>query len=203
MRIGVAMAMAGIAAGIDLGAACAEPMPRPATDYAATARTTGDGPEMKLAHGGGRVRLDMTMSGLPGTMTGLLDTKRGRMVMMIPGMEKMAVEIELPSDFAFADLPPDGTKFGTDTVAGEACDLWRTDGKAKSGPVEACITADGIVLRASATVNGKPQRVFEVIELTRGPQDPALFEVPKGVKVTKVPKGMESMIPGLDLGFGK
>lgn len=202
MRICLAMALAGMAAGLDGVPVQAEPMPRPAADYAATAKTTGDGPDLKLAHADGRVRLDMTLPSVGASVTGLVDTKRGRMVMMIPGMDRMAVEIELPEAFSFARLPPEGTRLGTDTVAGEACDLWRTAGKVGSDPVEACITADGIVLRANATVNGSPRRVFEVLELTRGPQDPALFEVPKGVKVTKVPKGMESMVPGLDLGFG-
>lgn len=203
VRMGLALTLAGMAAAGCACAAQAEPMPKPAVDYAATAKTTGDGPEMKLAHGAGKVRLDMTMPGMPGTITGLVDTKRGRMVMMVPGMERMAIEIELPEDFSFADLPPEGTRIGTDQVAGEACELWRSAGKVGSDPVDACITRDGIVMRASAMVNGKPQRVFEVLEVRRGPQDPAMFEVPKGVKVTRVPRGMESMIPGLDLGFGK
>ncbi len=38
---------------------------------------------------------------------------------------------------------------------------------------------------------------FEATELERTAQDPAGFEVPKGVKVRRVPKGMESIIPGL------
>ncbi len=112
-------------------------------------------------------------------------------------MDKVALEMELPEDFSFTDLPADGARLGTDTVAGEACELWRTSEKIGSDPVEACITPDGIVMRAKATVNGKEQVVFEVIELARGPQDPALFEVPKGVKITKVPRSMQGMIPGL------
>lgn len=179
--------------------ACAEPLPRPSVDYAATARTPSESAQMKVAHGNGRLRVEVGTPGSSGAMTGLIDPKKKRMVMLtaLPGMDKVALEMELPDSLSFTDLPAEGARLGTDTVAGEACDLWRTSEKIGSDPVEACITADGIVMRAKATVNGKPQVVFEVVELARGPQDPALFEVPKGVKVTRVPKGMQGMIPGL------
>lgn len=178
----------------------ADPLPRPSVEYAATARTPREGTELKVVHGKGRMRIEIGEAGTAGAMTGLIDPRKKRMVMLtaLPGMEKMALEMELPADFSFADLPADGTRLGSDTVAGEACDLWRIEEKAVgSEPVEACITPDGIVMRATATMNGKPKVVFEVTELTRGPQDPALFEVPKGVKITKVPRGMQGMIPGL------
>jgi hypothetical protein len=192
--------MLGVAAMVAaLAPAGADPLPRPSVDYAAKARTPASGTQLKVAHGNGRVRVEVGIAGSSGAMTGLIDPKKKRMVMLtaLPGMDKVALEMELPEDFSFTDLPPDGARFGNDTVAGEACELWRTSGKVGSDPVEACITPDGILMRAKATVNGKEQVVFEVIELARGPQDPALFEVPKGVKITKVPRSMQGMIPGL------
>lgn len=191
-------ALAPLLAAALLAPACADPLPRPSVDYAATARTPSEGTHLKVVHGNGRVRVEVG-GGAASAMTGLIDPKKRRMVMLttLPGMDKVALEMELPEDFSFADLPADGDRFGSDTVAGEACDLWRTSEKVGSEPVEACITADGIVMRATAVVKGKPQVVFEVVELTRGPQDPALFEVPKGVKVTRVPKSMQGMIQGL------
>ncbi|MDF2994890.1 MAG: hypothetical protein K0R27_527 [Xanthobacteraceae bacterium] len=179
--------------------ACADTLPRPSVDYAATARTPSESAQMKVVHGNGRLRVEVGTAGTSGAMTGLIDPKKKRMVMLttLPGMDKVALEMELPESLSFTDLPAEGARFGSDTVAGEPCDLWRTSEKVGSDPVEACITPDGIVMRAKATVNGKPQVVFEVVELARGPQDPAQFEVPKGVKITKVPKGMQGMIPGL------
>lgn len=197
--LSLALALGASAMAATAGPARAEPLPRPKVDYAATARTPAAGAQMKVAHGNGRVRVEVGSSGAAGAMTGLIDPAKRRMVMLtaLPGMDKVALEMELPEDFSFADLPADGSRFGSDTVAGEACELWRTSEKAGSDPVEACITPDGIVMRATATVRGKPQVVFEVTELSRGPQDPALFEVPKGVKVTRVPKSMQGIIPGL------
>ena len=77
------------------------------------------------------------------------------------------------------------------------CSLWRTAEKLDGGPVDACITPDGIVLRTVASLRGKPQVVFEATELSRAPQSPQQFELPAGVKVTRMPKGMQGFLPGI------
>ncbi len=179
-----------LGAGLSLGAAAAgaEPLPRPQVDYRASVKTP-QGTQMTMAHSKGRMRMDVTGAEIPGTMTSFIDLSRSRMTVLIaaPGIDKRALEIELPASFAFVDPEGEGTRTGTDTVAGEACDLWLMKPPVGTAPVETCITADGIVLKASTAIEGKNVVVYEVLELERTPQDPALFELPKGVKVTKIP----------------
>lgn len=189
-----------LGAGLSLAASAAgaEPMPRPQVDYRASVKTP-QGTQMTMAHSQGRMRMDVTGAEIPGTMTSFIDLSRGRMTVLIaaPGIDKRALEIELPASFAFVDPEGEGTRTGTDMVAGEACDLWVMKPPVGDAPVETCITADGIVLRASTAIEGKNVVVYEVVELERAPQDPALFELPKGVKVTKIPPGVQGLIPNL------
>ncbi|MBS9477268.1 hypothetical protein [Ancylobacter radicis] len=192
------LACGGALAWVPAPALAAEKLPRPQVDYSLTARGPEDS-RMKLAHKGERMRFEVSQPGMPGDMTGIVDLARNRMLMLvaIPGMGNRAFDVELPADFAAADPGGEGTRGGEDRVAGEICDIWRTREDRSGTPVEACITSDGITVRARAEVNGKPQIVFEAIELVRGPQDPALFELPPGVKVTRLPSGMQGMMPSL------
>lgn len=175
-----------------------EPLPRPKVDYHLTAKGP-QGATMKIAHSGERMRLETSQSDMPGDMTGIVDLARNRMLMLValPGMGSRAFDIELPADFAALDPGGEGTRAGTDKVAGETCHIWRTREDRSGTPVEACITEDGIALRAKAEVGGKPRVLFEAVELVRAPQEARLFELPPGVKVTRLPAGMESMVPGL------
>ena len=189
-----------VGATLSLGmeAAGADPLPKPSVDYRASVKTP-QGTQMTMAHSKGRMRMDVSGGEIPGTMTSYIDLEKGRLTMLVqaPGMDKRGIEIELPASFAFVDPDAEGVRTGTDTVAGEACDLWVMKPPAGDAPVEACITGDGIVLRASTTLEGKEVVVYEVVDLDRAPQDPAQFELPKGVKVTKVPAGVQGLIPNL------
>lgn len=177
----------------------AEPLPRPQVDFRLNARTVEDG-RMSLARGtSGRMRVELTRPGSFGSMTGLIDFMRNRMLMIVafPGMEGRAVDLELPADFALVDLGGEGTLTTTDTVAAERCDVWRTQEKHSGTFIDSCITPDGITLRAVVDVNGKRTVVFEALDVARGEQDPALFDLPKGVKVTKLPSSMKGLLPSL------
>jgi hypothetical protein len=69
---------------------------------------------------------------------------------------------------------------GEDQVAGLACTNWEataTDGQ----PTIACITADGVLLRATAA----GQTLLSAETVTYAPQEPALFAVPAGFTVRK------------------
>lgn len=188
--------MAGVGAAPDL--AGAEVLPRPQVDY----KLSAHGPEdarMQVAHSGQRLRLEVTQPGVAGEMTGIIDLARNRMMMLValPGMGNRAFDVEVPPEFAVADLGGDGKRVGTDRVAGEPCDLWHAREERTGKTVKACITPDGITLRATAEVNGRERVVFEATELSRAPQDPRLFELPPGVKVTRLPAGLQTMVPGL------
>ncbi len=197
---GLALIGATLAGALSLppSAEAGEPLPRPRVDYQLTARGP-QGATMKIAHSGERMRLEVRQSDIPGDMTGIVDLVRNRMLMLvaIPGMGNRAFDIDLPEDFAALDPGGEGVRTGTDSVAGETCHIWRTRGDRSGTPVEACITEDGIALRARAEVSGKPRVIFEAVELVRAPQDARLFELPQGAKVTRLPSGMESMVPGL------
>jgi hypothetical protein len=67
---------------------------------------------------------------------------------------------------------------GEDQVAGLTCTDWEataTDGQ----PTVACITADGVLLRATAA----GQTLLSAETVAYAPQDPALFAVPEGFTV--------------------
>lgn len=125
------------------------------------------------------------------------------MIGAIPGMSNMALEVELGKDAGYGQVIGNGRRLGTDTVAGEPCQLWEMDeakNGANGGPVIACLARDNIPLRTEMMVEGKRRVVMEVTELKREPQDPALFTVPANVQVMKMPKGAAGAlhsIPGM------
>lgn len=179
---------------LGLGAACADPVPLPTVDFALSADLRRGG-TMELAHSQGRMRVEMTKPNVPGRIVGIIDLRARRMVVRTPNLPNMAVEMELPPEYALGALSGSGLRVGESQVAGENCDLWKLDAPASPvggvalGPTTACITPDGIALRTEVEVQGKKQTVFEALKLTRAPQDPKLFQLPSGVQVIKVPKG--------------
>lgn len=181
-------------------AAFADPLPLPTTDFALDARMREAG-TVKIAHSGGRMRVEMNNPKAPAPMVGILDLKGGKMVMMMPNLPKVAVEIELPQDYSIGAMTGNGIRVGTSEVAGEACDLWRVEvpNNVAAGPTVACITPDGIALRAEMEYQGKKQVTFEATRVARGPQDPKLFSLPAGVQIMKVPKNAGGLpgVPGL------
>ena len=59
------------------------------------------------------------------------------------------------------------------------------------------MTPDGIPLRTEIETKGKKQLVYEATSVTRGPQNPALFALPPGTQVMKVPPGAAGLMPAL------
>lgn len=193
------LAVTTLAAG--LGAAAADPLPYPSADFALKA-VLRDGGSLDLAYADGRMRLELLPKSSPTLIVGIADLKSGKVALMVPSMPKMAMQTDLPPSFSFAALTGSGTKTGTDTVAGETCDLWKIDpvpSQTTAGPTTACITADGIALRTHVEIQGKPQLVYEATALMRGPQDPRQFMVPHGVQTVKLPKSAVAAVPGLNL----
>jgi hypothetical protein len=195
MKVGIAQFMfAGGLLGLAAGALQADPLPIPSTDYATTAKVAG-GMTMKSRHSNGKMRVEMTAPGMPGPMTAYIDlrAKKAVTVMNAPGMGNVAMESDLGGGQEYGVAAGQGKRVGSATVAGEACDLWEVDSEQKEmkgSKAIACLTSDSIPLRMEATVNGKRQTVFEVTELSRGPQDPKLFSPPANAKPMQIPKGM-------------
>ena len=185
---------AGIAMFILAGGALAEPLPEPATDYLSKGTMAG-GMSVEYRHSKGKMRVEMRAPQMPQPMVGYFDmkTRKGVMVMSMPGMPPMAMETGLDGEGGAGVAGGNGQRVGSDRIAGEACDLWRFDAKTaeeKAMDGVACITRDGIVLRMVGTVQGKRQTIFEVTELSRAPQDMKQLTPPANLKPMQVPKGM-------------
>lgn len=194
MRIAILFCAATLAMGTK---ATADPLPAPQVDFALKAKLQ-QGAAMDMAHSGDKMRVLISGPNLPASTLGIVDMKRGKMLMMLPDLPKAAVEADLPPAYRAAMLKGEGTLTGTAEVAGEACNIWRVEkSESLGGPAFACITADGIPLRTEVEVKGKRQVAYEAVSLARRPQDPALFRLPPGTKVLKVPPGAASLIPAL------
>jgi hypothetical protein len=176
----------------------AEPLPLPTVDYASKAKMTG-GATMQSRHANGKLRVEMQVPGMPQAMTSYIDlrAKKGVTVMAMPGMPAMAIEADFGDGKEFGAIAGKGQRVGTATVAGETCELWEIESEqkqVKEAKAVACVTKDSIPLRMEATIDGKRQVVYEVTELSRGPQDPKLLTAPANLKPVRMPKGV---IPGL------
>lgn len=172
--------------------------PRPSTDYAVRGRTVPDGGEIRIAYRGGLVRVELSSPGRAAMVIGLINLESHRMT-LLSGLEAasdMALEIDVPPKYLFLDLPEDSRYLGSDIVATEPCGVWEVAAPGRAAQAEVCLSEDGIPLRARAR-KGSDTVAFEVRELERVPQDETQFHVPKGTKVTRIPKGMQKLVPGL------
>ncbi|MDG6094980.1 hypothetical protein LOC54_07640 [Acetobacter sp. AN02] len=93
-----------------------------------------------------------------------------RSTMPVPGGE-----IVLPGQPAKGNF----IKLGTQTVAGESCDTWRTSDR-DGHQSDVCYTSDGILLR----VDQNGTTVVRAVQVTRAPQPDAIFAMPEGFRDT-------------------
>lgn len=179
------------------GAAQAETLPMPQTDFALKAKVQ-QGTTMDLARSGNRLRIHLEGGKMPAPVLGIIDLKSFKMLMMLPDMPNAAVEAEVPPAYRSAFPRGEGEKVGADQVAGIDCEVWRVEKSADlKTPAFVCITADGIPLRTEVESKGKRQLVYEATALVRAPQKPDLFVPPPGTQVLKVPPGAANLLPGL------
>jgi hypothetical protein len=176
-----------------LAAARAEPIPLATIDYQAKAKMMG-GSAVTIHHSGSKLRMEIQPHGLPATITGIMDFSTRKMIMIgaVPGMNNMAMEVDIGKDASYGQVMGEGKRVGTATVAGESCELWEVESKVgfNGEPVTACLSRDNIPLRTEATFEGKHRTIMEVTELQRTRQDPALFVLPANIQIMKLPKGV-------------
>lgn len=126
---------------------------------------------MRWAAAEGRLRVDPPTPG----MWVLMDSRAHR-VSTVREHERSVVEVESEATLPGPGAAP-GAGFirqGADTVAGVTCTNWLT--RDVSGtPTLACITADGVLLRATA--GGRV--LVEALSVRYGPIDPEAFRVPE------------------------
>lgn len=190
-----ALTAAAVCIAFSVTIARAEPVPLPTIDYEANAKIS-DAAEMLIRHSKGRVRVEFSIPGTNQPIIGIADLNTKKMVMIakIPGLDQInAFEIDFGEDLGLGQVVGEGRRVGTSTAGGESCTLWEIT--AKTGKATACIGADNILLKTEAEIAGQQQAVFEVTKVNRRPQNPADFEVPAGVNVVRLPKGLK--IPGM------
>jgi hypothetical protein len=193
MRTTLAAAL--IAAALPVAAQAQDrPQIFPSRDVAVTYRVAGQGQqaELTMQWSAAARMMRMNMPGGVGYMVADHQNQRGFMV-----MEQMRTIMDVPMaqaagmqrDFENARF----TRGGTEKIAGTDCTVWRYEGPSQSG--EACITADGVMLRAQGQAQGQ-QGGMEAVRVTFGPQNPAQFQRPQGYQTMQMPQGMPGQRPG-------
>lgn len=133
----------------------------------------------------GRIRTDG--KSLMNRVAHLIDTRSGGVTVVVDAdrtyhdLGRMA-EV-MTQDIILARPSSKLVKEGADTVAGQACIVWRIETEGDSSPEDArraCITADGVPLRLVEGSGAVASTLYVATRVTYGPQDPSWFRVPAG-----------------------
>jgi hypothetical protein len=185
---------------VALAAAPDRPPLVPTRDAAVTYRILTDGPPRELhvheQSATGMVRFEVQGQG----GFALMNLRTGQVVLVVP------------QQHAYLDMPPGaasgprqflldpGMKFtrtGNATIAGNDCTLWKVDGP--EGPGTVCVTAEGVILRASGTSGqAGAHGGLEAISVSYLPQPAELFTYPADyhqMDVAKVLQGLQAKPP--------
>jgi hypothetical protein len=135
---------------------------------------------LRWAAAAGKLRIDPPIPGLWMVM----DTRTRRLA-TVRDSERSVLEIESPQAMPWP-APTAGASFqrrGSDTVAGQPCTEWQT-ADMTGAPTLACITDDGVLLRASAA----GRVLVEALHLSYATPDPSVFRIPEDYrKITPPP----------------
>ncbi|MGH7103157.1 MAG: hypothetical protein ACREFJ_12245 [Acetobacteraceae bacterium] len=163
-----------------------QPPLTPTRDVAVTYQAKDPQGAVKVVHmnfdAAGR-RLHIDVVGLPGFQ--VIDRKAHVLISVLYS-ERMYIERPLPPEVGnLMDRSPNMhmTRGTTATVAGHPCTDWSVPTGPNSPDLVACITADGVVLRAAPAGGpngGAPD--LEATEIVYGPQPESLFVPPSGFK---------------------
>ncbi len=125
----------------------------------------------------------------------LIDTRNGAVVVLVDAdrtyhdLGKMAAA--MTQDIAVVRPDAKLTREGADTVAGQACTVWRIEAQEEASSDEArraCITADGVPLRLIEGSGAEASTLYVATRVIYGPQDPARFQRPADYRpLTAVP----------------
>lgn len=133
-------------------------------------------------------------SDLPGMGWMVADQRAGQGFLV---MEQMRAVMDIPLGQAMAQHGPAATatfrREGTDTVAGHACTVWSYQDP-QHGQGRACITADGVMLRAQGSQGGQSGGM-EATQVAYGALDPARFQKPAGYQTMQMPGQGGAMRP--------
>ena len=170
----------------------------PSRDVSVTYRAIGPGEDRRLEMrmswlvARGLLRVDM------GGGAFLVTDTRGAGGFMAMEAQRMVMDLPAGANPAARALLREGARYtreGTDRVAGFPCTSWRIEAEGETN--RACITADGVMLRAATAAGRGGEGVLEAISVSQGPQDPARFERPAGFQSVQ-PRGRAAPPAGGD-----
>ncbi len=187
----IAASLALLASAAIPAAAQDRPPINPTRDVAVTYRIEGGGQagEMRLAWLNSAQSLRTDMPG--GAAWSLTDMRTGRILMVL---EAQRAVMEIPRDAAAGAGPVQPsptarfTRAGTETILGQRCTVWRMEDGGNRG--EACVTADGVMLRSRGASAGGPSGAMTAVAVDLAPQDPARFRVPADYRTMQLPPGL-------------
>jgi len=166
----------------------------PTRDVAVTYRVAGQGQQAELTMMWAAAQRLMRMN-MPQGMGYMVADYQGQRAFMV--IEQMRMIMDVPLDQAAGyqrDLENARfTRGGTEKIAGLDCTVWRYQGASQSG--EACITADGVMLRGNGDRGGQQGRM-EATRVVFGAHPPAQFQRPQGYQQMQMPRGAQGM-PGM------
>ena len=143
---------------------------------------------MRWAATDGKLRVDPPSPGLY-----IIMNYKTRRLETIRDSQRMVMEMDA-SAAAIGPAVPSSASFkrhGEATVAGTACTEWETR-DATGTPTLACLTGDGVLLRAVAA----GRVLVEASSVRYGAIDPSVFEVPPGYTHVTPPPGSPPFISG-------
>ena len=129
-------------------------------------------------------------------LIGVFDDPNDRMLLYVDGPDAPKAALTLPQKEGFmdaflkwgsaADKQP--KKVGTDKIAGLSCDVWQTDDD--GGEHQACLTSDGILLRAG---DAGEEPTIVAREVKKGAIPDSRFAIPEGYEVVDMGPCQELM----------
>ena len=162
----------------------------PTRDVSVVYRVTGEGAPSELTMSWLTAQSLMRMD-MPGGMGFIVVNPQAGSGFM--AMAQMRMIMDLPpgtggvNNFARASQTARFTREGSDRVANIACTNWRIDDRGETG--RACLTADGVTLRANSGGGQTGRGAMEAMQVTYAPQDAARFARPQGYQAMQVPGG--------------
>lgn len=140
-----------------------------------------------MIRSGANLRMEMMAAQGPATVISNADANEAYVISERGGQRfalQVAMDNEMLGDALAAWREGRGaTRVGACSAAGLSGTEWAiAPTETNSAPRTACVTSDGIVLRAAED----GATTWEATSVQRGPQDPALFQIPAGVQVIRL-----------------
>lgn len=143
--------------------------------------------QMQVAFAAGGTHMRVDASSAPGTL--LIDRERRQAMLLFPPAHMFTVlpgKAQEVDEFLLNDRMH-FTREGSAVVAGLACTVWGV--RSEKGVARACVTADGVVLRAEGTDPKGRHGSLRATRVDYAPLPDTYFEVPPGYQEVRLPRG--------------